>query len=112
MRFMKRQYVLDGVAGAPARYVWRLVCSLVCALVAGLILSANAAAEETRHPDAVPVFQCTFGDRWDVNYDGWPDRWVRKTGTGLPHYVNIAIHEDETAVASKCLRIDLDGASA
>src|SRR5262249_48464461 len=83
------------------------VLLLACAMVAWLILSANAAADEARHPDAVPVFQCTFGDDWDVNYDGWPDRWARKTGSGLPHYVNIAIKDDDTAVGKKCLRIDL-----
>src|SRR5262245_51732970 len=87
-------------------------CGILCAFFATLILSVNAIAEETRHPDAVPVFQCTFGDDWDVNYDGWPDRWVRKTGSGLPHYVNVAIQEDATAVGHKCLQIDLDGASA
>jgi hypothetical protein len=31
---------------------------------------------------------------------------------GLPHYVNIAIQDDATAVGHKCLQIDLDGASA
>ncbi len=84
----------------------------MCAVVVGLILSGRAIAAESRHLDAVPIFQCAFGDDWDVNYDGWPDRWVRKTGSGLPHYVNIGIQEDETAVGKKCLRIDLDGASA
>jgi hypothetical protein len=82
------------------------------ALVVGLILAVNAVGEEARHPDAVPVFRCAFGDDWDVNYDTWPDRWVRKTGPGYPHYVNIAIQQDETAVGHKCLRIDLDGAAA
>ncbi len=85
---------------------------ILCTVFAALILSANVVAEETRHPDAVPVFQCTFGDDWDVNYDSWPDRWVRKTGSGLPHYVGIAIQEDATAIGHKCLQIDLDGASA
>jgi hypothetical protein len=77
-----------------------------------LILAGSGRADEARHPDAVPIFQCTFGDDWDVNYDGWPDRWVRKTGPGLPHYVNVAIKDDETAVGKKCLQIDLDGAAA
>ncbi len=85
---------------------------VLCALVAGLILSANVAVGEDRHPDAVPVFRCTFGEDWDVNYDGWPDRWVRKTGLGYPNYVNIAIQDDATAVGHKCLRVDLDGAAA
>jgi hypothetical protein len=82
------------------------------AVFVALILAACAAAEEARHPDAVPVFRCAFGDDWDVNYDTWPDRWVRKTGSEYPHYVSIAIQEDPTAAGKKCLRIDLDGAAA
>jgi hypothetical protein len=107
MRFLKRPSVSLKWSAKP-QAVWETLC----AIVAGLILSVNVVAEETRHPDAVPVFQCTFGDDWDVNYDQWPDRWVRKTGLGLPQYVNIAIQEDATAVGHKCLQIDLDGASA
>ncbi len=84
----------------------------VFALVAALILAVNVTAEEARQPDAVPVFHCAFGEDWDVNYDGWPDRWVRKTGLGYPHYVNMAIEDDATAVGHKCLQIDLDGAAA
>src|SRR3954451_6551248 len=64
------------------------------AIVVALILTLRAAAGEGRHPDAVTVFHCAFGDDWDVNYDLWPDRWVRKTGLGYPHYVNIAIRDD------------------
>src|SRR3954470_15429301 len=104
-----------GLASERACCVWSMGFAklpAVWALVAGLILAANVVAEEARHPDAVSVFQCTFGDDWDVNYDSWPDRWVRKTGTGLPQYVNIAIQEDATAVGHKCLRVDLDGAAA
>lgn len=82
------------------------------ALLAVLILSAKSQAGDARHPDAVSVFRCTFGDDWDVNYDGWPDRWVRKTGSGYPQYVNIAIRDDATAVGHKSLQIDLDGAAA
>src|SRR3954469_3641347 len=107
MRFEKRQLASVKRLAKP-QTVW----AALCAVVAGLILSVNVVAEETRHPGAVPVFQCTFGDDWDVNFDQWPDRWVRKTGLGLPHYVNIAIQEDATAVGKKCLQIDLDGASA
>ncbi|MCI0334870.1 MAG: hypothetical protein L0228_16775 [Planctomycetes bacterium] len=84
----------------------------VCALVASLILSPFAAAGEARHADAVNVFHCTFGDKWDVNYDHWPDRWVRKTGANYPHYVSIGIQPDDSATSKKCLRIDLDGAAA
>ena len=99
-------------ANPQSLHKWLAKPQAALALAVGLILSGAGVAEETRHPDAAPIFQCTFGEDWDVNYDGWPDRWVRKTGSGLPHYVNIGIHDDETAVGKKCLRIDLDGASA
>ncbi|HVT26935.1 MAG TPA: hypothetical protein VHE81_02845, partial [Lacipirellulaceae bacterium] len=68
--------------------------------------------EEGRQTDAVTVFHCAFGDNWDINYDAWPDHWVRKTGMGFPQYVEIAIQKDATAVGHKALQIDLDGASA
>ncbi len=83
-----------------------------CALIASLILTLPAAAGEARHPDAVTIFQCQFGDDWDVNYDRWPDRWVRKTGPSFPHYVAVAIADDVTALGAKALKIDLDGAAA
>src|SRR3954466_5394099 len=86
MSFVKSQFVVCSCAkpqAAKPRAVW--------AVVAALILSAQGVAGDVRHPDAVPVFRCQFGDDWDVNYDSWPDRWVRKTGAGYPQYVNIAI---------------------
>jgi hypothetical protein len=67
-------------------------------LAAALILPLRAGAGEQRYPDAVTVFRCGFGEDWDVNYDQWPDRWVRKTGLGYPHYVKIGI-QDDTSVA-------------
>jgi len=77
-----------------------------------LIVSAAVAAGEAPRADAVRVFDCEFGEDWDVNYDDWPDRWVRKTGLDYPHYVQIAIRKDPTAPDKKCLTIDLDGAAA
>ncbi len=82
------------------------------ALVAALIVLACARVGEAKPADSVQVFHCVFGDDWDVNYDGWPDRWVRKSGADYPHYVNIAIKDDDSAVTKKCLTIDLDGAAA
>jgi hypothetical protein len=79
-------------------------------VLAWFLLAVPAFGEEQRSADAVSVFHCNFGKDWDVNYDLWPDRWVRKTGPGYPHYVNIEIADDDTV--EKCLRIDLDGASA
>ncbi|MCI0491966.1 MAG: hypothetical protein L0Z07_03400 [Planctomycetes bacterium] len=86
--------------------------ALACAVALGAILPVAAAASDARHSDAVGVFQCGFDEAWDLNYDRWPDRWVRNTGVKYPHYVQIAIQADPTAVGGQCLQIDLDGASA
>ena len=48
----------------------------------------------------------------DVNYDRWPDMWKRQTGPGLPHYVKAGLEDDPTAVAARCLTIQMNGGSA
>jgi hypothetical protein len=83
-----------------------------CALLAALLTLISPLTASARHSDSISVFHCAFGDDWDVDYDGWPDRWIRKTGIEYPHYVNIAVQDDETAPAGRSLRIDLDGAAA
>jgi hypothetical protein len=84
-----------------------------CLAVAASI--ARAATLEDEHPpDAIEVFRCNFDESWDVNYDLWPDRWVRQTGPDYPHYVDMQIRDDDDRKASggRCLEIDLNGASA
>ena len=85
---------------------------MLSAVAAAVIVLAAPCASDGRQSDSVTVFHCAFGDDWDVNYDGWPDRWERKTGIDYPHYVNIAIHDDDGVESKKCLNIDLDGAAA
>jgi hypothetical protein len=82
--------------------------------LARLLILAVAAApnSQTRHPDAVEIFNCDFGRQWDVNYDGWPDKWQRRFGAGLPHYVAAAIADDERAASGRCLTVGLDGGGA
>src|SRR5262245_46050471 len=64
-------------------------------VLAALLVSVAAPLSVCAHlSDSVTVFKCAFGDDWDVNYDGWPDRWVRLDGPEYPHYVNIAIQDD------------------
>jgi hypothetical protein len=67
---------------------------------------------DAQRADAVNVFHCAFGNEWDVNYDTWPDRWVRSTGAEFPHYVKIGIRDDPSALGGKSLQIALDGAAA
>jgi hypothetical protein len=78
-----------------------------------LILSAGAAPNsETRHPDAVAVFDCQFDPPWDVNFDNWPDNWRRTIGPGLPHYVGVSIGPDEVDDSNRCLTVRVDGGGA
>jgi hypothetical protein len=81
-------------------------------MFAALIVQGLARIGEARQSDSVTIFHCDFGEEWDVNYDGWPDRWDRKTGADYPHYVSATIHDNDDAAGKKCLRIDLDGAAA
>ncbi|MCA9248214.1 MAG: hypothetical protein KDA42_13895, partial [Planctomycetales bacterium] len=78
-----------------------------------MILAAAAAVpQDQRHPDAVEVYHCALDAQSDLNYDRWPDGWQRKEGPGFPHYLKIGIHDEPTAVAGSCLRIEPDGGAA
>jgi hypothetical protein len=92
---------------------WLSLLRVVGFLLAWLIVATVAAAASgDGHADAVNIFQCAFGEEWDVNYDAWPDRWVRQTGPAYPHYVDVEIRDEPGAEGGKCLAIDLDGAAA
>lgn len=67
---------------------------------------------EVRYPEATKAFHCTFDESWDKNFDGFPDGWSRRRGPGYPHYVSIAISNEQSVVGDRCLRIDLDGGAA
>lgn len=82
-----------------------LIGLLTCAVLA-------APTSEERNVDAVMIFYCDFGADWDVNFDGWPDKWKRQEGPDLPHYVKVAIEEDESAIAGRCLSVKLNGGGA
>ena len=81
-----------------------------------LLLCSGLAAPTTseRNVDAVEIFYCDFSHahKWDENYDSWPDLWRRQQGPGLPHYVKVAMEDDETAVAGRCLTVKLNGGGA
>src|SRR3972149_5989382 len=83
-------------------------------LLAACLLAGMAGAASGDHPaDAIEVFHCPFDQTWDVNYDEWPDRWVRRSGPDYPHYVNMQIRDtdDPQSARGRCLEIELDGAS-
>src|SRR5450755_3188978 len=112
-------------SGSPWRHCHRqpqqLLCHIwwTCALAWVFVAlpssaSWSATANDDHPPDAIEVFRCTFDESWDANYDLWPDRWVRQSGSDYPHYVGVQIRDDDDAKAfgGRCLEIDLDGASA
>lgn len=78
-----------------------------------MILAVSAPPTSAgRHVDAVEIFSYDFGPQWDVNYDLWPDKWRRETGPEWPHYVQVQLEDDETAVAGRCLTVRLNGGAA
>ncbi|MEX2170521.1 MAG: hypothetical protein WD851_14495 [Pirellulales bacterium] len=74
--------------------------------------AADDAVAESSAGETVEIFHCDFDASWDVNFDGWPDRWERNSGPGFPQYVAIGIADDTLTPGDPCLRIALDGASA
>ena len=79
---------------------WFLLCS---ALI--------APTTEQRHVDAVQIFYCNFSEN-DVNFDNWPDEWKRTFGPGRPHFIEVEMQDDETAIAGRCLTVKLNGGGA
>jgi hypothetical protein len=79
-------------------------------LLAAFIVAVVAPRHiESRHPDAVAIFECKFDPPWDVNFDNWPDNWRRTLGPGLPHYIAAAIEADPVDAKNTCLAVHIDG---
>lgn len=64
-----------------------------------------------RQPDAVTVFQSSFEDADDTDFDGWPDGWQRRRGPDFPWYLEIGMHEEPAVDGDQALRIKLNGAA-
>ncbi|MEN6497909.1 MAG: NEW3 domain-containing protein [Thermoguttaceae bacterium] len=78
-----------------------------------LIVAASPTAPmEGRYPEASEVFHCAFSEKWDQNYDNWPDNWTRRRGPRYPRYIPIEMIAEATPAGKHCLRIELDGAGA
>ncbi len=87
---------------------------LALVLIAAPLAHTSFADHLERPFDAMEVFHCVFDTEWDNNFDDWPDRWIRRSGPGYPHYVNIRIRDNDQpqSTTGRSLEIDLDGASA
>jgi hypothetical protein len=85
--------------------VWLMLC----------ILSAPQAASIDAPPpvEAVDVYQCNFGPEADKNFDGWPDGWSRRRGSGYPLFLPVTIvNEAAEQAAPSALKMSLDGGAA
>ncbi|MBN2021219.1 MAG: hypothetical protein JW809_00355 [Pirellulales bacterium] len=88
------------------------MATIAAILTLGILTAGPSAPLDARYPGAKPVFECDFGQAWDVNFDGWPDHWTRRQGPGFPHYVEILMSDEPSPVGNRCLRIELDGGGA
>jgi hypothetical protein len=80
-----------------------------------IILAALSQAPISGTPDqALPVYQCDFEYESDLNYDGWPDDWSRKTGRGFPQYLRVKIEREsaEDPKSNRRLVVHMDGGAA
>ncbi|QDU91584.1 hypothetical protein Pla175_50140 [Pirellulimonas nuda] len=85
---------------------------LLILLTCPLARQAEGVRAPARPSDAVEVFHCGFDEAWDVNYDGWPDRWRRAEGPDYPRYVEMEIDDAAGASSGRALVIRLDGSRA
>jgi hypothetical protein len=76
------------------------------------ILPPAVEAAEGTDSGAAELLSCQFDDRWDQNYDGWPDNWRRRVDDDYPGYVRIEIEEDPNAASGRSLKVRLRGGSA
>jgi len=77
-----------------------------------IITAADASPTVSRYPEATTLFECTFDEKADTNFDQWPDVWTRRRGPGYPLYVSVTIQEQRGPEGNRVLQIDLDGGGA
>ena len=84
-------------------------------LVIPLLLFSFVGDPSNHGRDAQSIFAASFEHNQDpkkdedVNYDGWPDRWKRQRGKGLPQYLKIGIGGNG---GNRFLEINLNGGGA
>lgn len=84
-----------------------LVWLPVAVLVVVPIVSAEPSSMEI-------VYQTGFEEGADINFDGWPDQWMRRRGIGFPQYLEIGIAVDPKPLpnSKQALRMELDGSGS
>lgn len=73
-------------------------------------VSAPAHAGDTQH--ASTVYYCGFEEASDDDFDGWPQGWQRRRGSGYPHYLEVKISREPSFAGDYCFRMNLNGGAA
>lgn len=85
-------------------------------ILAAVILASLCLAPISGWSDeSVPIYACDFEYESDLNYDGWPDGWSRKSGRGYPQYLKVKIERqdlDKDAQPNRRLVVHMDGGAA
>jgi hypothetical protein len=83
------------------------------------LLILSALATTPNNPNAVSAGEalvCDFEEGDDRDYDGWPDRWIRRKSRELPEFLKISIVPEpgstKGADANHCLQVELNGGGA
>lgn len=82
-------------------------------LITALVWAASCGASlDARYPAAVEVYHCDFEEASDDDFDGWPQGWTRRSGVGYPHYLDLKLSHEPSAVGEQCWRFELNGGAA
>ena len=81
-------------------------------LLLGAAATGAESALDSRHPEAVEVYLCDFGETTDVNHDRWPDHWKRHRSTEYPAFIKVEIAEPATPDDDHCLAVEMNGGGA
>lgn len=65
---------------------------------------------DTQH--AATVYYCGFEEASDDDFDGWPQGWQRRRGSGYPHYLEVKISREPSFAGDYCFRMNLNGGAA
>lgn len=77
-----------------------------------IVAAVGGAPIDARYPGAVTVFQSDFEHDADLDFDGWPNGWVRRRGSRYPHYLKLGLSHEPSARGRQCFRFNLDGGAA
>ena len=83
-------------------------------ITAGFLFASLAAAEVDPFVRAIPVpgAEFDFERGGDLDFDGQPDDWTRRTGTGFPNYVTFEIDPAVGYGGGRSLRVNANGGKA